>query len=617
MATSGSFLTSAAGHGQGANFWDRAIFQWSRTGWGYSGAVGYHNISWSLKTYNGNGSYYVKVFNGSGSVNGAGMGFVGSGTNAYGNQATTLASGSFTLYTNSSGNASFSASAQMGIYYAAINSTGSGSWSLDNIPIHATLTSTSGNISDEANPYISYTNPGGHSVTAWLTLPSLTGSTAYATRVGYASGSNFSLTTGERNAIRSAMANVKSTTLRYNMTDTVTGQTTTQNSTITIINANPVFTTIGYHDSNSTTTTITGDNQAIIQDESIINLDINSGDAAIAQKSATMVSYTASIGGLNKTITYTGSTINEVLGEVALSTNQTLSVTAIDSRGNTTTVEKAVTIIPYSGPVVNAVPEREDGFGEDTTLYITATYSPLIVSSVEKNVVDTTTGIGYKIWEVGDSEPGSYTDVPSTSSGGTVTITTAPLETLDRDTEFNLKVQITDILSTRTNTLIIPRGIANFRIATDGKLYNNGHPLIGDTVVLTLESDFAAGTDLHPPRVTESAGVLHFSGILEYTGSLPPGVNIPIAYFNPAFGATPPQSEIGSPQRWEGLAWETRARTTLEDNGGVDFDWWIPSELYIDSDGLYLTRLGRINSFYSTYITLDGISVPIERTWIS
>jgi hypothetical protein len=137
MATSGNFLTSDSGQG-GGNFYGRMIFEWWETGRGISGSVGYHNIAYHLKTYGGSPSYWQNFYQGSMNVDGAGYSW--GTTQAYGGGATSFGDYGKTLYTDSAGNRSFGASAQGGVFYNTINTSGSGSWGLDNIPLHATLT---------------------------------------------------------------------------------------------------------------------------------------------------------------------------------------------------------------------------------------------------------------------------------------------------------------------------------------------------------------------------------------------------------------------------------------------------------------------------------------------
>ncbi len=471
MATSGNFLTSDSGRGDG-QFYGRTQFTWTRTGWGYSGSVAYHDIYWEWRTWGGSSGYYQYFYNGSGNVNGGGFS-IPSPTKAFGNGATLLRNGSFRVYTNANGDASFGASFQGGVYTAAINTSGSGGWNLDNIPLTVTQTGNSGNINDESNPYITYSNPAGHSINAYLELPSLGGG-AIAVRNGYGNGAAWNLTTGERNTIRGLMANTNATTIRYVLYDTVTGGWSFLDRTISIVNAAPVFTTVTYEDINSATETLTGNDQFIVQGQSTIQVNVASGDKAVAQKSATMVSYTATINSIPTNFAYSASTINQTLaaGANGAATNQTLSVTATDSRGNTTTVQQLVTMVAYQSPSLAVIWTREDGFGADTTIDATGTISTITVSGTDKNSVDGTSGMGYKVWTVGGSEPGSYTNIASTRTDATINPTTDPIETLDQSTEYNLKVKITDAIQTITYSTVIGIGKAAFRIGIDGYVYN-------------------------------------------------------------------------------------------------------------------------------------------------
>lgn len=389
------------------------------------------------------------------------------------NHTVHMNSGQFTIGHDNNGNASYGMNARVNVYQSGTTSA-AGSEGLPAIPRNVSIAYTSGNISDESNPAIVYNNPAGHSVQAWLELPNLTGATHYYHRNNYGSGAAFNPSTGERDAIRSAMANTNNTTVRYVTYDNQTGAYSWQDYNMAIVNASPTFTTIAYHDSNSTTSTLTGNDQYIIQGQSVINVDIASGNKAVANKGASMVSYTASINAVPTNFAYSGSTINQALntGSAGASTNQVLSVTATDSRGNTTTVQTPVTMVPYTAPTLDVKATREDGFGEDTEIDVTGTISTITVNGVDKNSVNGTTGIGYKVWAVGDSEPGSYTNIPSTRTDNKINPTSDPIETLDQNTEYNLKVKITDAIQTVTVSSIIGIGVAAFRIGKDGYVYN-------------------------------------------------------------------------------------------------------------------------------------------------
>lgn len=79
-----------------------------------------------------------------------------------------LANGRQTVYHDANGNFNFSAHVVASIYSSTVNEDITGSWSLPTIPRQATLTSMIGNFTDEDDPWLTYSNPAGLGVKAWL-----------------------------------------------------------------------------------------------------------------------------------------------------------------------------------------------------------------------------------------------------------------------------------------------------------------------------------------------------------------------------------------------------------------------------------------------------------------
>lgn len=474
MATSGNFLTSDSGQG-GGSYFSRLIFEWWRTGSGLSGSVGYHNISYTLKSWGGNASYWQYAYNNSMNVDGTG--YSRGQTQVYGAGATTILSGSKTLYTDSAGNRSFGASAQAGIYTNAVNSSGSGSWAMDNIPINVQITNASGNQNDEfVNPQIWFNNPANYPAYVAIDFPDLGG---YRTcvRTGMYQNSNpytWTVTDAERNAIRAQMANVASTPMRFIVqnADGVPGQAITR--TMSIVNSNPVFTTATFKDANSATVAITGNDQYMIQGYSQLEVDIASGDKATALKSATMSRYNMAIGSISQDVTYTTSAISQNLGVLGINANANLLVKAIDSRGLFTTVTLPVNVLPYVVPQVTATAQRVNNFETSTNFHIEGVISRLTVAGTDKNTVNSTSGVRYRYKKTTDVSWGSWINVASSVSAGNVTTTDFNVPTaLDRNYAWNIQIEMTDKLNTTTSDIVLPVGIPIFRIGLDGHVYNN------------------------------------------------------------------------------------------------------------------------------------------------
>ena len=488
MATSGSFLTSDSGQG-GGNYFGRLIFEWWRTDWGRSGSSGYHNISYTLKSYGGSSGYWQYTYNTSMNVDGTG--YSRGQTQTYGAGATTLLSGSKTLWTDSVGNRSFGASAQSGIYTASINTSGSGSWSMDNIPMYGDITNTSGNFNDSNyNPWIEFSNPAGGSTQVWFELPSLTGSTRYAQRNSVGSRYTWTLTETEMNAIRSAMANTNSTTIRYKFANYVGGWVERNvDRTISIVNANPVFSIASYEDANASTVAITGNDQYLIQGYSELEVEILSANKATAQKSASMVKYNMAIGSINQDVTYSTSDIAQNLGTLGINANANLTVKAIDSRNNQTSVVLPVNVLPYVAPQITATAQRVNNFETETDFHIEAVISRLTIADVDKNTVNAVSGVRYRYKKTTDASWGSWINKASTVTAGNVSVADFTLTTeLDRNFAWNIQVEVTDKLATSTLDLLLSVGIPVFRIGLDGHVYNNEQPLMPSHVGQIIQS---------------------------------------------------------------------------------------------------------------------------------
>ena len=437
MASNGSFLTSGW-HNSGNDATACLKFSWSVQS--TSVADNTTTIKWELR-----GQYIDGYY-----VNAGGFKVVIDGATVYDKSTdyriklyngTLVASGTKTLSHDSTGKKSFSASAQGGVYYYDVNCKGSGSWELPTIPRQATITSAP-DFTDEEKPTIKYTNAAGTAVTTLQACISLDGSkadVAYRDISKTGTSYTFNLTDAERNVLRNATTTSNTRTVRF-MVKTIVGGvtfTSSQTKTLTIVNANPTFTDsqISYADATTAVVAITGNNQHIVQNKSSLTATIKS--AATGKKGATISQYTLAVNGVTKTATAIG---DVGFGAVNSSKNVTLSVTAKDSRGNTTTVNKTITIFAWSAPVVNATVERLNNY-EDTT-YLTADAS---VSSVNgKNTMKVT----YKVKQNG----GSY--------GSAVTIDNKKTYTLTRDKNHahTFSITVTDAFTSVTKEFPLAKG---------------------------------------------------------------------------------------------------------------------------------------------------------------
>lgn len=470
MATSGSFTTSSRSATQ---YPRNATFSWTQKS--QSTANNETVIDWSFTLGGGSSSTAsIAIYTGSITVNGTTHNFSYGG--AFKKNGFVLKSGTTTIKHNDDGTKNFSASGGVNIYGSSEYYSGSGSFTLNSIPRKATVTSAS-NFNDEANPTIGYENKAGNSVSSLQACIAKTdGSTivvAYRDINKTGSSYTFNLTAAERTALRNLIPNSNSTTVRMYV-KTVIGSNTFydyKEVTLSITNANPTFSNFTYQDTNSTVTNIIGSNQILVRGKSSLRVTVSSGNKAVANKSATMSNYVASISGLTASANYSTSDVTmNFSGNTFTAGTQALSVKATDSRGNSTTVSKNVTVLAYSNPTTNISAQRLNNFENQTTITVGGSFSPLTVSGTAKNTISL---VEYRYKDQSTTTWGSWTTMSglSVNSGGTFTVSNLTLS-LDNTKSFDFQVRTTDRFGNYTTSAVISQGTAIFRIGTDGYVYN-------------------------------------------------------------------------------------------------------------------------------------------------
>ena len=431
MANSGSFNTTGY---QGRYL----TFSWSLAS--QSTDTNSSVISWSLKGAGNASSSWYNAGNFKVVINGSTV--YSSSTRIKLYNGTVVASGSFTIAHNSDGTKTFSASAQAGIYYVAVNCTGSGSWSLPTINRYALITSVS-NFNDTGDPSVSFTNPNRSNIKFEL----VAGGSTIATRTVNAPSSpyKFSLTEAERNSLRSKTPNSNTLTVTYRV-NTLSGSTvintSSANATMTIVSANPTISNISYADTNSTTTAITGDNKKIIQANSTVSFTFGS---LAALKGASLTSIAITVNAVTVTSSLSGtSASSKVVAFGAINSSSSLPATIVltDSRGNKTTANVNITMLAWSLPTAIITCYRENNYYSNTSLNVNANYSSLGGAN--------TITIQYQTKESGSS---SWSGLVNIQDDVTTTIS------LDNTKAWDIRVIVTDRLGSTTYNLSVDRGI--------------------------------------------------------------------------------------------------------------------------------------------------------------
>ena len=305
------------------------------------------------------------------------------------------------------------------------------------------------NFTDLENPVINYSNPAGSIVTDLELCLSLsttaTPISSWRTLAKLGANYTYELNSTDKAALYAATPNSNTKTVYFIIKTVIAGVTYYSNKavTFTVANANPTITGAAYQDINPTTTALTGDDQKIIQNNSNLRFTV-SGLAAL--KGASLAAISATIDGVTITNTLSGETIATELISFGL-VNSSRDVTAVialtDSRGNTTTLDVAITVLGYEIPNAIITLARQNNYYDETDLNVNANYAYLEGNN------SVTIQYQYK-------ETTAATYGPLTTIQDEVTYTI----TVDRTKSFNFRFIITDSLGgSVTYNAILNRGI--------------------------------------------------------------------------------------------------------------------------------------------------------------
>lgn len=328
---------------------------------------------------------------------------------------------------------------------------GNGSTSVDitfpNIARYPILTNAT-DFNDEQNPTIYFTNvlgmPGASVSTilvdpnTGVQMPGITWKNITDVSLGYYT---YNLTNAEKDALRTWCNTSNSKEIWFVLLTEYNG---TQYwspllvRTYSIINANPTF-TASYLDTNSTTTTITGNNQKIIQNNSTLRVNIAN---ATALKQASLSNVRVTINGITTTQPISTSSLAIDIGTVNLSSNTSIPVVLTDSRGNTAQVNLNLQVLPYQLPNAIIDLKRKQNYYTETDITPDASYSSLDGNN--------TLTIQYRIKKTSEGSYGSY---------ASLTNNTTTTFNADNQYAWDIQVLLTDRIGSTTYNLTISPGI--------------------------------------------------------------------------------------------------------------------------------------------------------------
>lgn len=234
--------------------------------------------------------------------------------------------------------------------------------------------------------------------------------------------------------------------------------TSTVNFTGYVVNSDPTFNNFDCEDSNSTTVTLTGNNQKYIRKYSSAKVTITSANKMVAKNSATAKYYNIIVGNKSEKLDYSTSNINKVINNMD---SNTVSVFATDSRGNQTNKTKSLEIIDYSEIVIQSLNiERKEGVGEKLVITLSGKYSNTNFGAKTNSVKSVQLRRKVK----NDSNYGDWIDIKSlitiNAENGTFSCNSKELtsQTFILGTEYDIEIKIADELSSDTEQVSLNSG---------------------------------------------------------------------------------------------------------------------------------------------------------------
>lgn len=162
----------------------------------------------------------------------------------------------------------------------------------------------------------------------------------------------------------------------------------------------PTIGAVSYQDTNTTTTALTGNNQDIVRNHSIVGYTATN---LVAQKAASIASCSVTVNGTTYAMNVSGSTATRTGGVIDSGQNIQATFTVTDSRGLTGTKTATITMLDWYTPSAIISIERQDNFYTATNVNVDANY-PSINGNNQITITYNATSDG------GSTVSGSLTD---------------------------------------------------------------------------------------------------------------------------------------------------------------------------------------------------------------
>lgn len=234
--------------------------------------------------------------------------------------------------------------------------------------------------------------------------------------------------------------------------------TSTVNFTGYVVNSDPVFNNFDCEDTNTVTKTLTGNNQKYIRKYSNLKVTITSANKMTTKNSATPKYYNIVVGNKIEKLDYSTSEISKTINNMD---DNTVTVFAVDSRGNQKDKTKALDIVEYSETVLQSVKiERKEGVGETVLISLSGKYANINFGAK----ANTVKSIQFRKKSKTETEFGSWVEIKQfvtiNTENGTFSCDSKEItgQTFTLGTEYDIEVQVKDELSSDTEPVSLNSG---------------------------------------------------------------------------------------------------------------------------------------------------------------
>ena len=234
--------------------------------------------------------------------------------------------------------------------------------------------------------------------------------------------------------------------------------TSAVNFTGYVVNSDPVFNNFDCEDTNTVTKTLTGNNQKYIRKYSNLKVTITSANKMTTKNSATPKYYNIVVGNKIEKLDYSTSDISKSINNMD---DNTVTVFAVDSRGNQKDKTKALDIVEYSETVLQSVKiERKEGVGETVLISLSGKYANINFGAK----TNTVKSIQFRKKSKTETEFGSWVEIKQlvtiNTENGIFSCDSKEItgQTFTLGTEYDIEVQVKDELSSDTEPVSLNSG---------------------------------------------------------------------------------------------------------------------------------------------------------------